>query len=364
MKLKHYFSLALITSFLSPYQSFAQEIDLSATTSFSNQDTSNGSVQILDDNILFLEGNRWRATSEVFTITANSILRFEFASDSEGEIHGIGFDENNSISSNRIFSLWGIQNWGIRNVVSYTAMTGDYQIFEIPVGQYYTGESMRLVFVNDNDVSSPTNNSYFRNVELLDSTPTPTPTAVPTPVPTLTPTPNPSGSPIPTPIPTPSPTATPTVTPTPSPTPTPVGCTTPLQDALLDAHNTARAQGRNCGDQFYPAVPPLTWNCTLGQAATNHSTDMATNDFFSHTGSDGLSPFDRISNLGYVFLTAGENIAAGQGSVDAVLSSWLSSPGHCQNIMSPSFTEFGGAMIEDQNSTYRRYWTGVFGTPR
>ena len=112
------------------------------------------------------------------------------------------------------------------------------------------------------------------------------------------------------------------------------------------------------------AAPALTWNCTLGEAATNHSQDMASKNFFSHTGSDGLSPFDRMTNLGYSFSTASENIAAGQRDVAAVMTSWLNSDGHCRNLMSASFTEYGGALIEDSGSTYRLYWTSNFGRPR
>ena len=207
--------------------------------------------------------------------------------------------------------------------------------------------------------------------EVADSpVPTPTLTATPTvtPVPTPIATPIATFTPMPTSAPTQTPVSTPTVTPTTTPTaiptqtPTPDTCITQTQQTLLNAHNNARATGRNCGDTFHPAAPPLVWNCTLGQAAKNHSDDMANNNFFSHTGSDGLSPFNRISNLGYVFKTAAENIAAGQRTADSVVASWLTSDGHCKNIMNPAYEEFGGALTKNDDATFRYYWTGVFGT--
>lgn len=53
----------------------------------------------------------------------------------------------------------------------------------------------------------------------------------------------------------------------------------------------------------------------LQAAARAHAVDMAQNDFFSHTGSDGSSVADRTTMAGYLWTTVGENIAAGQGRV-------------------------------------------------
>lgn len=169
------------------------------------------------------------------------------------------------------------------------------------------------------------------------------------------------GNPTPTPIPTPTTTPVPTTTPTPGPG----GCQPTAEEAeLVAAHNAARAQGRNCGSTFYPAAPPVQWSCKLGEAARNHNQDMVTNNFFSHTGSDGLSPFDRITNLGYNFSNAGENIAAGQTSVDSVMSTWLNSPGHYGNIMGASFTEIGASGLDGAGAQYSKYWTTVMARPQ
>lgn len=134
--------------------------------------------------------------------------------------------------------------------------------------------------------------------------------------------------------------------------------------ALLDAHNEARAAGQTCGSRgYFEPVPALTWSCELGEAALAHSVDMTENNFFSHTGSNGSNHSQRIRNTGFEPWYSGENIAAGQQSVASVMSSWLSSDGHCANIMSPNFTVYGGARVDNNSASYRSYWTSVFASP-
>jgi uncharacterized protein YkwD len=101
-------------------------------------------------------------------------------------------------------------------------------------------------------------------------------------------------------------------------------------------------------------------------AAYLHSSDMAVNQFFSHTGSDGSSPGDRITREGYAWRTYGENIAVGYPTVSAVLQGWLGSDGHCRNIMNPAFREIGAAYAEGPypGNPSAPYWTFDLATPR
>ena len=134
---------------------------------------------------------------------------------------------------------------------------------------------------------------------------------------------------------------------------------------MLNAVNDFRSQTRVCGALgSFPAVPALSWDCKLEAAALGHSMDMANKDFFSHTGTGGTSPGDRATAAGYRWSAWGENIAAGYGSVGAVMDGWISSQGHCANMMSPNFTELGAAKFTNPSSTYRIYWTQAFGRPR
>lgn len=135
-------------------------------------------------------------------------------------------------------------------------------------------------------------------------------------------------------------------------------------EQMLYAVNQARSQEQNCGGQIMPAVPALTWDYDLESAAFSHSSDMANNNFMSHTGSDGSSPQDRIEAEGYSWSTWAENVAAGQNDINAVMTSWMNSPGHCKNIMNGSVTEMGASYVENSSTQYGIYWTQVFAKPR
>lgn len=158
------------------------------------------------------------------------------------------------------------------------------------------------------------------------------------------------------------PTPAPTPKPSPTPTPSPGAGGMTAQEALVFALvNSARATARTCGTTHYPAVAALAAHSALVTAARAHSQDMATRDYFSHTGLDGSSPWQRMTAAGYSYRSAGENIAAGQRTPEAVMSAWLASPGHCANIMNASFRELGVGMAQSTSSTYGIYWTQDFG---
>ena len=126
--------------------------------------------------------------------------------------------------------------------------------------------------------------------------------------------------------------------------------------------NQARATARVCGTTSYAAAPPLAQDDRLNRAALLHSQDMVAKSYFSHTGSDGSLPWDRVTRQGYTWSTVGENIAAGYSTPDAAVQGWLKSPGHCANLMSKTFTQTGIGLA--QGGTYRYYWTQVFAKPR
>src|SRR5271166_2072427 len=90
-----------------------------------------------------------------------------------------------------------------------------------------------------------------------------------------------------------------------------------------------------------PAKPPLAWNPDLAAAAQAHSQDMATNQFQSHTGSDGSTPDQRMQQAGYTNASlTGENAFAYASSIDegmqAFLIDWgVPDAGHRRNILQP-----------------------------
>lgn len=138
-----------------------------------------------------------------------------------------------------------------------------------------------------------------------------------------------------------------------------------FQAELVQRINAYRARGASCGGygSFAPTTA-LSWNDKLQGAAARHSSDMASRNFFSHTGSDGSNAGTRITQAGYAWRTWGENIAAGYGTVQAAVDGWMASPGHCANLMKPAFRHMGVACVSNSASTYRMYWTLDLAAPR
>ncbi|MBD1835117.1 pre-peptidase C-terminal domain-containing protein [Cyanobacteria bacterium FACHB-472] len=110
----------------------------------------------------------------------------------------------------------------------------------------------------------------------------------------------------------------------------------------------------------------LTFDSQLARAAQSHSTDMALNDFFSHTGLNGSSAGDRTLAQGYEFMALAENLAAGYTTPEAVVQGWMASLGHRANILNPDVQSIGIGHYFLENDTgnvnYSHYWTQVFGT--
>lgn len=130
---------------------------------------------------------------------------------------------------------------------------------------------------------------------------------------------------------------------------------------LLAELNVARSRPRQCGTQSFAAATPLTWNAILATAAETQSRSMANNNYFDHKDRDGRTPGDRAELAGYDFQQIGENIAAGQDTVRKVVDGWLTSPGHCANVMNPQFRDMGAAYAVDPKSDAGIYWTVMFG---
>jgi uncharacterized protein YkwD len=124
-----------------------------------------------------------------------------------------------------------------------------------------------------------------------------------------------------------------------------------VADLLLIAHNRERDQEH---------VAPLKLSRTLCESAAVHARDMAKHQKLDHKGSDGSTVADRAKHQGYAFVRVGENIAKGQTSVAQVMGSWMSSPGHRENIMA-DYTEMGAARAEDEDGDL--YWCVNFGIP-
>lgn len=102
-----------------------------------------------------------------------------------------------------------------------------------------------------------------------------------------------------------------------------------------------------------PVVSPLSLHPDLNAVAEAHSEDQAAMGRVQHNGSDGSTVSTRLTRAGFTWRSVGENVAWNYPDVDAVITGWLASPGHCRNIMNANF-EYMGIGEEDL------YWTQVF----
>ncbi len=99
----------------------------------------------------------------------------------------------------------------------------------------------------------------------------------------------------------------------------------------------------------------LAHNWELSRVARYKSQDMKDNRYFSHTSPVYGTPFQMIKNFGLSYRSAGENIARGQATPQAVVNAWMNSSGHRANILNASYTQIGVGYVAGGN-----YWTQMF----
>ncbi|MCG3418347.1 CAP domain-containing protein [Oceanobacillus jordanicus] len=107
-------------------------------------------------------------------------------------------------------------------------------------------------------------------------------------------------------------------------------------------------------------LPVLEWNEPLQKTAEQHSSDMAENNYFSHTNLDGQSPFDRMAEDDIAFRTAGENLATGQPSSIFAHEGLMNSMGHRENILQANYETLAVGVSFGENN--RPYYTENFVT--
>lgn len=100
-------------------------------------------------------------------------------------------------------------------------------------------------------------------------------------------------------------------------------------------------------------LPALSLSVTLSDGARLKSQDMRDNRYFDHNSPTYGSPFDMMKSLGITYSAAGENIAMGYSTAEAVVNAWMNSAGHRANILSSNYTTIGVGYVDG-------YWTQWF----
>lgn len=122
--------------------------------------------------------------------------------------------------------------------------------------------------------------------------------------------------------------------------------TSSAAQAVLAEVNAARAQN---------GLSALTLDANMNRAAAVRAAELAQS--FSHTRPNGSRGLTALNEAGVSYRTAGENIASGQQTAQAVVSAWMNSSSHRANILSASFGRMG---VGQATIGGRTYWVQLF----
>ena len=84
------------------------------------QDSVTATTTVEDNGAaLHMVGNAWKQVALNYTVTANTVLEFDFESAAQGEVHAIGFDTDETLSPTTAFQVYGTQTWGVQAFRTY-----------------------------------------------------------------------------------------------------------------------------------------------------------------------------------------------------------------------------------------------------
>ena len=112
-------------------------------------------------------------------------------------------------------------------------------------------------------------------------------------------------------------------------------------------------------------LQPLHLDDKLIEAAQNKASDMIAKNYWDHYSPTGEAPWDFISQVGYTYHFAGENLARGFKTAHGITDAWLASPSHRANILNKNYTQVGFATTMGTNDQGQRVLITVqlFGAP-
>lgn len=90
---------------------------------------------------------------------------------------------------------------------------------------------------------------------------------------------------------------------------------------------------------------PLNLDPTLSAAAFKKAQDMFSKKYWAHLAPDGKTPWQFIEESGYSYLFAGENLAKDFADSDGVVSAWMASSTHMDNILKREYQDIGFAVL-------------------
>ena len=106
-------------------------------------------------------------------------------------------------------------------------------------------------------------------------------------------------------------------------------------------------------------VPALTHNQTLSDLAMQRAAEISLHYDSSHHRPDGTLCDTIVQGVYLDSPSFGENIAGGQTDAQEVMTAWMDSQGHRENILNATFTQVGVGCFESNGV---RTWVQIFGS--
>lgn len=93
-------------------------------------------------------------------------------------------------------------------------------------------------------------------------------------------------------------------------------------------------------------LQPVKENAALDNAAQLKADNMFSENYWAHFAPSGKTPWDFILGAGYKFTYAGENLAKNFYNSDDVVSAWMASPTHKENLLNGKYNDIGIAVVD------------------
>lgn len=124
---------------------------------------------------------------------------------------------------------------------------------------------------------------------------------------------------------------------------------------LLDDTNTERSK---------VGLQQLKYNDVLSKAALKKANNMFSENYWAHISPSGKTPWDFILGENYKYTYAGENLAKDFQKSKSVVSAWMASPTHKENILNSHYSEVGFAIVNGKlQGKETTLVVQMFGTP-
>lgn len=108
--------------------------------------------------------------------------------------------------------------------------------------------------------------------------------------------------------------------------------TMPSASSIISYVNDARVSN---------GLAPFSENVLLDRAADSKARALASTGVLVHTTAPAGVAWATLANVGYVYVSAGENLAANIEDAGTLVNDWMNSPSHRANLLNTKYSDVG-----------------------